>query len=61
MTADTIIAPTDAQLAYLKKLCDERGLPPAVVYSKKHASEVIDAILDRTWRPPEWGDDAVPF
>lgn len=53
-----IVAPTDAQLAYIASLCEERGLPPAVVYSKADASATIGELLNRTYRPPEWDEDA---
>lgn len=45
MTAVVIVAPTDAQLAYIRSLCVERGheFPPAV-HSKAEASEIIEAI-----------------
>lgn len=47
-----IEAPSDAQLAYIAGLCEERGLdfPPAV-YSKCEASEIIAAILQRQYDP----------
>jgi hypothetical protein len=60
MTTQATVAPSDDQLDLLRSLCEERGYPPAVVYSKQHASEVIAAILDRSWTPPEWQED-VPF
>jgi hypothetical protein len=63
----TIEAPSDAQLRYITGLCEERGLvPPAVVASKQEASEIIRAILERSYDPSRYvypfgdGED-VPF
>lgn len=50
----SIEAPTDSQLSYLADLCDERGLPPAVVYSKADASGAIGAILQRQYDPADY-------
>jgi len=51
----TILAPTDAQLAYIAGLCEERGLvPPQVVASKQEASEIIGAILRREYDPDDY-------
>lgn len=60
MSAQAIVAPTDPQLEYIKSLCAEREYPQPVVYSKQHASELISALLDRSYHPPEWRED-VPF
>lgn len=55
-------APTDAQLAFIKTLADERGYPQPAVYSKQHASILIGELQARTYRPPEWADKTeVPF
>lgn len=54
------MAPTDAQLDLIRKLCEERGFPMAVAYSKTDATAVIEALLTRSYHPPEWRDDA-PF
>lgn len=54
-----VVAPSDAQLAYIAGLCEERGLkPPAVVASKQEASEIIGRILRREYEP---GDYSYPF
>jgi hypothetical protein len=62
-----VLAPTDAQLAYIASLCEDRGLtPPAVVASKQEASDIIGAILRREYDPDDyiypfgWEQD-VPF
>lgn len=56
MSAATyIVAPTDAQLAYIASLCDERGIETLpVVYSKDDASRCIAAILAREYRPSDY-------
>lgn len=55
MSALSIEAPTDAQLAYIAGLCDERGIDPLpVVYSKEDASECIRAILARQYEPGDF-------
>lgn len=54
MTTAAITAPTDAQPRYLADLCEERGLPPAVVYSAADASAAITAILNRTYDPGDY-------
>lgn len=56
-----IVAPTDAQLAYLASLCEERGLPMPAPHSKTEASLLIGEILRREYHPPEWADDETPF
>lgn len=62
MTGDTIVAPTDAQLGYIAALAWEKGYPMPVVYSKQHASLIIDEIRTGAYRPPEWADDEeIPF
>jgi hypothetical protein len=46
----SIQAPTDAQLDYIRVLCETRGWPaPAAVHSKQEASEIIDAIQAGTY------------
>ena len=61
----TIAAPTDAQLGYIASLCEEKGYPQPAVYSKQHASLLIEEIRRGAYRPPEWAewadDDEVPF
>lgn len=61
----SVVAPSDAQLAYIAGLCEERGFPMPAVHSKQEASLIIGEILNRTYRPPEWADedyeDEVPF
>lgn len=67
MSAAVIVAPTDAQLACIIDMCDERGIVRPAVYSKLHASEIIEAIRSRTYDPLEhmpalYGDpEDVPF
>lgn len=56
----TVEAPTDPQLDYIRSLCEERGFPLPVVWSKQHASELIEQLRAREYHPPEWRDD-VPF
>ena len=47
--------PSDAQLAYIHGLCDERGLePPAVVASKQEASRIIAEIRARQYNPEDY-------
>lgn len=63
MTAFLLEAPTDAQLAYIRDLCERHSLaPPEAVASRQEASAVIGAILDGSYDPDEyalpWG---VPF
>lgn len=60
----TIVAPTDAQLSYVATLCRERGFPVPAVYSKQHASLLIDEIRDGQYVPEEWrayDDEDIPF
>lgn len=59
----TLEAPSDAQLAYIRDLCERRSLvPPEAVASKQEASAIIAAILHGSYDPDEyalpWG---VPF
>lgn len=63
MTAVAIVAPSDAQLAYIAGLCDERGVPfPAAIHSKAEASASIAAILRREYDPAQFEPGApVPF
>ena len=63
VSAAVIVAPTDAQLAYIGKLCAERDLePPPAVYSKAEASLIIDALMQGRYDVGDWplGPD-VPF
>jgi hypothetical protein len=47
-----IEAPSDAQLRYIRGLCDEHGVEfPEVVFSKGEASEIIGAIQRRQYDP----------
>ncbi len=52
-----IEAPTDAQLDFVARLCNEHGYPQPAVYSKLHAGLLIDAIQAGQYCPPEWNDD----
>lgn len=54
----TIVAPTDAQLGYIKSLCIEHGLPLPVVHSKQEASEIIGAMRGGTYDPERYRLDA---
>jgi hypothetical protein len=47
------VAPTDAQLDYIRNLCEERGYPMPAVHSKQEASLLIGELLRREYRP-EW-------
>jgi hypothetical protein len=49
----TIEAPTDAQLDFVTKLCEEKGYPKPAVYSKQHASIELDLPRDE----PDPDDD----
>lgn len=50
-----VVAPSDAQLAYIAGLCEDRGLtPPEVVASKQEASEIIGRILRREYDPEDY-------
>lgn len=60
VTAEAIVAPTDAQLGYIAALAFEKGYPMPVVYSKTHASILIDEIRSGSYRPPGWADDDLP-
>lgn len=62
------VAPTDAQLAYIKSLCDAQGWQhPDAIASKAEASEIIDAMRASTYNPERYaypfasGDLEVPF
>jgi len=60
----TIVAPTHEQLARIESLCEGKGFPLPAVYSKRHASLIIRAILAGSYRPPDWADDDdeyIPF
>jgi hypothetical protein len=63
VTPLSIQAPTDAQLDYIRVLCETRGWPaPAAVHSKQEASEIISGIQAGTYEPgqhePAGGLDA---
>ena len=64
---ESIVAPTDAQLAYIASLCRERGWPPPeAVHSKREASAIIEAIRASTYRPDDYAPavdtfEDVPF
>jgi len=64
-TFPIIVAPKDAQLGFVAKLCEEKGYPVPPVYSKMHASILITEIRSGEYRPPEWAEDddekGVPF
>lgn len=60
MTTDQIVAPTDAQLAFIKERARAAGFPMPAVHSKTEASLLIDEIRAGTYSPPEW-DEAIPF
>ena len=50
MTAEAIVAPTDAQLALIEKLCRERDYDvPQAVYSTRDASNCITEMLGGTY------------
>lgn len=64
----TILAPTDAQLTYIRSLCDTQGWQhPDAVTSKAEATEIIDAMKASTYNPERYaypfasGDLDVPF
>jgi hypothetical protein len=51
--------PTEAQLKYIAKLCDERNMvAPDVVVSKEQASEIIEALKAGTYNADAY---TVPF
>lgn len=55
----TLEPPSDAQLRYIRDLCDERGADfPDAVASKQEASLIISEILNRTYDPARY---ACPF
>lgn len=59
-----IEAPSDAQLRYIRGLCDEYGWQhPDAVASKVEASAIIAAMKDGSYRASdyEWNADGVPF
>lgn len=63
-----IEAPSDAQLLYIWKLCDEHHVDrPQAVASKTEASEIIDAIRGGTYDPGRYcwpfsmSSEDVPF
>ena len=59
MTADAIVAPTDAQLAYIRDLCDRNGFPrPECVHSSREASEIITALRTGSYDPERYTLDA---
>ncbi len=62
------LAPSDAQLAFIAKLCQEQGWTrPEAVHSKTEASEIIDRMRASTYRhedyavTPPWTADEVYF
>lgn len=64
MSALAVVAPADAQLGYIASLCDGKGYPRPAVYSKQHASILIEEMRSGAYRPPEWAeydDEDVPF
>jgi hypothetical protein len=46
--------PSDDQLSFITRLCEERGLPAPAPASKLEATLLIHEILNRTYRPLEW-------
>jgi len=66
----TVVAPTDAQLAYIASLCREQGWQyPDAICSKDEASRIIDEMRASTYDParyaypwswPVW-DESIPF
>ena len=68
MTLTHIEAPTDAQLALIRRLVREQGWQaPDAVASKLEASEIISAMLDLTYVasrydwPRSTDEEGVPF
>lgn len=59
MTTDAIVAPTDAQLGYIRDLCARNGFPPpAAIYSSREASAIITALRTGSYDPEQFGPDA---
>ena len=59
MTAEAIVAPTDAQLGYIAALCARNGLPrPECVHSSREASEIITALRTGSYDPERYSLDA---
>jgi hypothetical protein len=57
-----IEAPSDAQLCYIRGLCDEYGWQhPDAVASKAEASAIITAMKDGSYRAADWAWTADPF
>lgn len=54
MTAEAIVAPTDAQLRYIADLCARHGFELPVVYSSREASEIITALRTGTYDPERY-------
>jgi hypothetical protein len=55
----TILAPTDPQLAFIRKLCEEQGWQfPDAVASKDEAGRIIDEMRACTYRAEDY---AYPF
>lgn len=53
-------APTDPQLAFIRSLCEDRGVqPPEVVASKTEASEIITAIRTRQYDPRRYRHEII--
>lgn len=52
---ETILAPTDSQLAYIADLCAKQGHePPQAIHSSREASEIITALRTGTYRPERY-------
>ena len=58
MTADAIVAPTDAHLGYVRDLCARHGFEMPPVYSSREASEIITALRTGNYDPGHFGLDA---
>lgn len=58
MTAEAIVAPTDAQLRYIADLAAKQGWPLPVVYSSREASEIITALRTGTYNPERYAANA---
>lgn len=57
-----IEAPSDAQLAYIKRLCAQRNLAePEAVASFQEASDIIDAIKAGKYDPTLYEYPWLPF
>jgi hypothetical protein len=59
MSPLTILAPTDPQLAFIRKLCAEQGWQfPDAIASMAEAGRIIDEMKASTYRPEDY---AYPF